>query len=231
MSRMLLFPLIAPLFVLLFVTVIFLSVGFLPADSIFHFSDTLLDKYTYLAYTVTFLVMILVRHDYKTETEKNSFLLFGFLFFCALLREAGIQHWLTTTDTTAFKLTFFRNPHNPLSEKIISAYILFIVASVIIILLCHYLPKIIKGFFKFNPLYWTVCTFGCTGILCKIADRLPSNIRKMTGIEMDPQIHAWIELLEETTESCLPLLFALGLIQFHLMNRTQHKKSLQQSKK
>lgn len=224
MIKILLHPLIAPLFVLSFSLAIFLLIGLQTTDSIFLFSNTILEKYTYLAYFCTFFILITVRKDYQTEIEKNSFLLFSFLFFCALLRESGVQHWLTKTDSTAFKLAFFRNPHNPLSEKIISAYVLFVVASVILILLIHYTPKIIKGFLKLNPLYWTVCTFGGTGILCKIADRLPSNIRKVTGNEINPQIHAWIELLEETTESCLPILFALGLIQFHFMYSKKTKK-------
>lgn len=216
MKHLILNPLIAPVSVIFIIGSFFMTAASWSASDIFTFSDTLLTAYTYMAYGLAFLVMILLRKDYQTETEKNTFLLCGFLFLCALLREAGVQHWLTSTDTTAFKLSFFKNPHNPLSEKVFSAYILFIVACVVGILLVTYTPKIIKGFFKLNPFYWTICTLGVSGIICKIADRIPANIRKMTGIEMNPQIHAWIQLLEETSEACLPLLCALAFIQYHL---------------
>ena len=132
---------------------------------------------------------------------------------------------MTKTDTTAFKLPFFTNPNNPLHEKLIASYILLVVAIVVIYLLVRYLPILFKSFFRFNPIAWTVATLGGTGIVCKIADRFPGNYKKIMETPLDPSIHAYIELFEETTESALPLLFALALIQYHFSQKKSRQPS------
>lgn len=222
MKKLLLNPFLAPLCVIVYVA-LFFGVQFnAGADAIFHFTDTTLDTITYAIYALTAVVVVWAARDFK-GAQFNHFILFVFLFICALLREMGVQHWLTKTDTTAFKLPFFTNPNNPLHEKLVAGYILLVVAAVVLYLLAHYLPFLIKSFFQFNPIAWTVCTLGGTGIVCKIADRFPSNYKKMMEMPMDPSVHAYIELFEETTESALPLLFALALIQYHF----SQKKSIQ----
>ena len=73
----------------------------------------------------------------------------NFLFFAgaAFLREAGIQHWLTFTDSTAFKLRFFTNPNNPFSEKIIAFLCLLSISGLFIYTMFLYLIPSVKGFF------------------------------------------------------------------------------------
>lgn len=222
MQKILQNPLLAPICVILFVAAFFLTQLNADADAIFHFTETTLDTITYAIYALTAVVIVWAARDFKGMQFK-VFLLFVFLFICALLREMGVQHWLTKTDTTAFKLPFFTNPNNPLYEKLVAGYILLVVALVIIYLLVRYLPLLIKSFFKLDPVAWTVCTLGGTGVVCKIADRFPSNYKKMMGAPLDPSIHAYIELFEETTESALPLLFALALIQYHFRQKEQKK--------
>lgn len=218
MKSILLNPLLAPLCVLCYVTLLFLWNINQSASDIFLFCDTVLEFTTYLSYGIGLLVALWFYKDFGRHM-RLPYLLFLFLLFCAALREMGIQHWLTSTDTTAFKIRFFTNPTNPLSEKILAASILATVGGVVLYLLIRFIPSIIKGFFKFNPLYWTICTFGGTGIVCKIADRIPGNYRKATGVSMDPYLHSLFELLEESTESLLILLFALAIIQYHVLQK------------
>ena len=222
MKKILLNPLFAPVCVLLYVSLFFLTHLTTSADALFHFTSTTLETITYTVYALTAIVIVWTAHDFRGKPF-NTFLLFVFLFICALLREMGIQHWLTKTDTTAFKLPFFTNPNNPLHEKLIAGYILLVVAIVVIYLLVRYLPILFKSFFRFNPIAWTVATLGGTGIVCKIADRFPGNYKKIMETPLDPSIHAYIELFEETTESALPWLFALALIQYHLTRRSSSK--------
>lgn len=72
---------------------------------------------TYFCYAVMFVFFIKVRKSFQTPFEKRALVMFWFFGIAAVLREAGIQHWLASCDTTAFKIRFFTNPDNPLSEK------------------------------------------------------------------------------------------------------------------
>jgi len=214
MKKMLLSPFCAPLIVVVYISLFFITHLTATTDTIFHFTDTTLDTLTYVVYALAGVVVIWAARDFK-GTQFKTFILFAFLFVCALLREMGVQHWLTKTDTTAFKLKFFTNPNNPIHEKLIAGYILIVIAIIAIYLLVRFLPTLIKSFFQLNPISWTICTLGGIGIIGKIADRLPGNYRKAMEMPLDPSIHAYIKLFEESSESALPLLFALALIQYH----------------
>lgn len=217
--------LIAPIFVFLVVILSFSIIGTRDYHAIEQAIDLFLEPFTYCCYAFALGIIICHLQPYQTKQQKKHLVLFFILFGCAVLREMGIQHWLTSTDTTAFKIRFFTNPANPIHEKVIAGFLLLSVFSIIFYLLVYYMPKIIRGFFKLNPLYWTVVTFGCTGIICKIADRLPSNLRK-AGYGLDPIWSVWMELFEETTEMCLPLLCALGFVQFARMSQIEHQKKI-----
>ena len=161
----------------------------------------------------------------KTDRQASYFALL-FLWLSALLREAGIQHWLTDHDTTAIKLRFFTNPNNPLSEKIVAAVLVVVVLGTAVWLLCRYMPGLFRGFFALNPLAWTVATFGGVGIVSQFADRFPSNYFKATGVRLDDTVIYWFKAMEESGEATLPLLFALGFIQYHLLREQNRPKSL-----
>jgi len=180
----------------------------------FYEANQGLEKITYGLYIVAVLVA-LYYHKLFLKTEKQS-TYFGllFLWMVALLREMGIQHWLTKHDTTAIKLRFFTNPNNPLHEKIISGVLVVIVVGTALWLFLKWLPKIWRGFWKLNPLYWTVVTFGGILIVSQFCDRFPSKYFKATHEHLSPIILEWLKLFEEGGEACLPILFALGFIQY-----------------
>ncbi len=212
----------APILVMAVILISFLSIGFQPTLFIDNYITNFLEPFTYCCYAFALGVIICRLEPYQTRKQKVHIGLFFILYICAILREMGIQHWLTSTDTTAFKLRFFTNPNNPINEKIVSGLILLSVISIIIYLLICYLPKIIKGFFKLNPVYWTVATLGGTGIIGKTVDRLPSNLEKH-NIDLSDHTRILMKLFEETSEICLPLICAVGFVQFARITKQKFK--------
>ena len=174
---------------------------------------------TYAFYAVAGGALLFLHKDFIHSPKQGTYFALFFLWLAALLREMGIQHWLTQHDSTAIKIRFFTNPNNPLHEKIISAAVIFLVIGVILYLLCKYLKKMIVGFFKLQTLYWTIATFGGVGIITQFADRFPANYTKKMGAPLTEPIRFALKILEEGGESLLPLIFAIGLLQFHFIFR------------
>lgn len=111
----------------------------------------------------------MVCDDYKDRIRTWG--IFLFLAICALLREEGIQHHLSRTDTTPFKSRFFLNPNNPLSEKIVFGLVLLVVAGAVAYLAVKYSKHLVQSFFKFNPVTWSIAVLCTVGVCAKIVDR------------------------------------------------------------
>lgn len=217
MKKFFLSPFFAPIFVITYVGI--LCSFFIGKEEavILGFTDFLMEIITFSGYALTFMIVLCFYKDFNTLEKRKNYGLFLFLLIAAVLREMGVQHWIPSKDTTAFKLRFFTNPDNPLSEKLLSAALLISVFSVIIYLLVKYLPSLIRGFFKMNTICWTICTLGGTGVVAKFADRFPSNYVKWAKEPLDPFIKGHFTLLEETSEAALPLLFAIAVVQAHYL--------------
>lgn len=174
------------------------------------------DWATYVCYLILFSALFVYRTDFRTKSEKNVWIIFCFFAGAAFLREAGIQHWLTFTDSTAFKLRFFTNPDNPFSEKIIAFLCLFSISGLFIYTMFLYLIPSFKGLFLKMPGSWTIITLLSTGAVCKFVDRLPSNLKK-AGIVLDRDgtLFGVCQICEETMEMMLPVLAVIALMQFH----------------
>lgn len=153
--------------------------------------------------------------SYKYFESKKHWGLFLFFSVCALLRELGIQHWLASKDTTALKSRFFTNPNNPLSEKIIAGSLALIFVIAFIYAMIKWLVPAFKGLFKLYSGSWTIITLLSSGALCKIADRLHSNLAKHGIVWEHNSIQFGItEICEETLEMCLPIIACLALYQY-----------------
>lgn len=228
MKKVLLSPLFAPVATVLAVGLcIVLSWILHPGNPTFFFDEDGENEFiTYACYGIGLIVALGYARDYLKTDRQVSYFALLFLWLSALLREAGIQHWLTDHDTTAIKLRFFTNPNNPLSEKIVAAVLVVVVLGTAVWLLCRYMPGLFRGFFALNPLAWTVATFGGVGIVSQFADRFPSNYFKATGVRLDDTVIYWFKAVEESGEATLPLLFALGFIQYHLLREQNRPKSL-----
>ena len=216
MKKFLLCPLCAGIIVLLSLALFKgLDVLFYPNKGLlFYEANQGLEKITYGLYVVALGIALHYRTLFLKTDKKTTYFALLFLWLAALLREMGIQHWLTKHDTTAIKLRFFTNPNNPLHEKIISGLLVIIVVGTALWLFLKYLPKIWKGFWKLNPLYWTVVTFGGILIVSQFCDRFPSKYFKATHEQLSPLVKEWLKLFEEGGETTLPILFALGFIQY-----------------
>lgn len=181
----------------------------------------LIDILTYSGYIVLLFSLIL---SFKNFKEKMfDYCIYIFLAICALLREMGAQHWLTNTDSTAIKIKFFTNPNNPISEKIISGFVILIVLLSILYLIRKYTIYLIKNFFKMDIISWSVGTLIFWGLFGKFIDRFPSNFKKEHGEALMLVIKDNLSILEETSEIFLPITVIIILIQYNFI-RKQLKK-------
>lgn len=139
----------------------------------------LIENITHIGYVLLIGMLLVVCDDYKDRIRTWGILLF--LAICALLREEGIQHHLSRTDTTPFKSRFFLNPNNPLSEKIIFGLVLLVVAGAVAYLAVKYSKHLVGSFFKLNPVTWSIAVLCTVGVCSKIVDRFPSNWKKRTA--------------------------------------------------
>ena len=218
MKKYFLNPFFAPVATVLFLGIFSLISIFIFDKKMDFFEDAhICGITTYTLYALAVATLLFCIKDFKEK--KVDFAVFLFLLIAAVLREMGIQHWLTKTDTTAFKLRFFTNPNNPISEKILSASILLLVLISVLYLAIKYTIKIWRGFWQKKEIYWTICTLCAMGIVSKFADRLPGNYRKSTGEELDIGIALFCKIIEECGEATLPMLIMIGLLQFHTTNK------------
>ena len=217
MKKCFLSPLFAPIMAILLMFVLGLMAVYFRANGVNTFFDDgyFCDTVTYTFYFAVFFALLLFFGDFKGKCLTWGVLLF--LDIAAILREAGIQHWLTTTDTTAIKLRFFTNPKNPLSEKIVAGILILIVISAILYLIIKYAPRIWLGFWKKEPMYWSICTLCGMGVVSKIADRFHGNWFKYTGEHLSDEAYFFSIMIEETSEASLPLMALIALMQWHLI--------------
>lgn len=176
----------------------------------------ILDIITYTGYALMLFVMLYFMKDFKNK--KFEWLIYFLLGIAALLREAGIQHHLTATDSTPFKSRFFLNPNNPLSEKILYGAVLLIIFGAILYLAVKYTKHLIVSFFKLNTLTWSIGTFCTVLVFAKFADRFPSNWRHHGNVLSREFIDVW-SLLEESSEMFLPYLVIIIFMQHHLLKK------------
>ena len=174
----------------------------------------ILDIITYTGYGLMLLAMVYFVKDFKNK--KFEWLIYFLLGIAALLREAGIQHHLTATDTTPFKSRFFLNPNNPISEKILYGAVLLIIFGTLLYLAVKYTKHLIVSFFKLNTITWSVATFCTVLVFAKFADRFPSNWRHHNHELSRELIDVW-SLLEESSEMFLPYLVIIILMQYHFL--------------
>ena len=179
------------------------------------------DALTYLFFGMAFATLIHFYGDYMHTPRQSTYFGLIFLWVITLLREMGAQHWLAINDSTAIKINYFKNAAVPFYGKVISAVVILSVVSVIAFLFYKNFKKMLKGFFKFNPMYWTIATFGGWGAITQIADRLNSNLAKYTGERLSEPALFFVTIIEEGGESLLPVLFIIALVQFHVQLKEQ----------
>lgn len=224
MKKIFISPFFTPVFfTLLWGTLVALVLLYFPEQKFAITEDgQIIDIITNVGYILMIAVMLMLAKDYADKP--TSWGIYLFLGIAAFLREGGIQHHLSKTDTTPFKSKFFLNPANPLSEKIIFGLILLVIFSALAYLAVKYTKYLIVSFFKLNPITWSTAVF-CTILVCsKFADRYPSNWRKAHNDTILPreQIEVW-SLLEESLEMFLPYLIIIMMLQYHFVLQNKAK--------
>ena len=218
MKKAFLSPLFSPLFYMIaWGLLLAVVLTFFPEQKFEITTDgQIIDILTYTGYALMLVTMLWLVKDFKGKMLSWS--IFFMLGICALLREAGIQHHLSSTDTTPFKSRFFLNPENPMSEKILYGAVLLIIFAALFYLLVKYARHLIVSFFKLNTITWSVATFCSVLVFAKLADRIPSNWRHFKHLDALPRdfIDIW-SLLEESSELFLPYLVIIIFMQFHLL--------------
>lgn len=220
MKKTFLSPFFTPLFFLITWGALLAVVLIFFSEKKFEITEDgqIIDIATYCGYALLIFSLFFFYHDYKGRCAKTDWAVYLLLSICALLREAGIQHHLTTSDSTPFKSKFFLNPNNPLSEKIIFGIVLLVVFGMIAYLAIKYTKHLITSFFKMNTVTWSTAVLCCDLVFAKFADRFPGNWRKAhDGISLPrEQIEIW-SLLEESSEIFLPVVAFIILWQYHLL--------------
>ncbi|MCM1512244.1 MAG: hypothetical protein NC112_03930 [Oxalobacter formigenes] len=175
----------------------------------------IVDEYITIAlYFVAMAVLLFYRPRDNNRVQNFNFWIFELITLGALLREWGIQHWLTRTDTTALKIRFFLNPANPLSEKIVAGLFFLLWVAVAIHLVWRYALFMIREFFQGNAVVWTIATTCVVTVFAKFIDRYPDNYRRFTGESLSLFWDTGCSSFEEITEAYLPILIMIAAIQF-----------------
>ena len=223
MKKIILNPFIAPILTCIFLLYINVFSQWLYSATPLDFFGNESEVLTYTFYGIGLITALIFFRDFWKTDKQTTYFALLFLWLIALLREMGAQHWLTKHDTTAIKIRFFTNPNNPLHEKVVAGALVILVVGIALWLLIKYLKPMIKGFFSFKALYWTIATFGGVGMVSQFCDRFPSNYYKATGERLNNTILEGLKLFEEGGEICLPLLFALAFVQYHIMKQGQRR--------
>lgn len=195
-------------------------VYFFNTDSILSFTveGGLIEFVAHFGYVLLIGGLLLVSNDYRDKIRTWGILLF--LALCAFLREAGIHHYLSKTDTTPFKSRFFTSPNNPLSEKIIYGMLLLVIVGAVLYLAYKYAKPLVVSFFKFDVISWSVGLMCFIGVVSKYIDRFPANWRKAHGgVYLPDDVYAVFQLVEESMEMFLPYIALVILIQYHILKK------------
>ncbi len=180
----------------------------------FTYEGEFIETITHIGYVLLIGVLLMLGNDYRDKMA--SWGCFLFLAMSAFLREQGIQHHLSHTDTTPFKSRFFLNPHNPWSEKIIFGLVLLIIAGAVGYLAVKYTKHLIRSFFKLDTVTWSVAVLCTVGVFAKLVDRFPSNWKKAHGgVPLPTETYTVCQLLEESSEMFLPYIAIVILLQYH----------------
>ena len=217
-KKIFLSPFFAPV-AFLFAWVMFMKACFVyaPTNHVLELTEDgeIIDTIAKMGYVILIAVLLLVCNDFKDRL--HAWGIYLFFAICCFLRESGIQHHLSQTDTTPFKSRFFTNPNNLLSEKIIFGAVLVIVLAAVLYLAIKYAKHLVTSFFKLDTITWSVATLCTVGIVGKIVDRYPSNYRKAhDNVPLPENIYTFLQIVEESSEMFLPYLAILILWQFHL---------------
>lgn len=151
--------------------------------------------------------------------------LWSLLGVMAIIRETDIHKALfarfwpevaASFPGTVFKMRFLKADGFPLMSKlfVLLFFAAFFVA--VIVPLVRYIVPLVKGFFKFEPVAWTMACFGGVSTVVLLVDRLPANLRH-ADVAVSDSLLALMKAFEEGGEMLMALLALLAILQAHLI--------------
>ena len=151
--------------------------------------------------------------------------LWSLLGVMAIVRETDLHRMLfaniwpeiaRTFRGTVFKMRFLKADEIPFMPKLF--VFLFFVAffAAVVVPLARYIVPLVKGFFKFEPVAWTMAFFGGVSTMVLTVDRLPANLRH-ANISVSDSVLALMTAFEEGGEMLMALLALLAILQAHLI--------------
>lgn len=151
--------------------------------------------------------------------------LWSLLGVMAIVRETDLHKILfaniwpdiaSTFRGTVFKMRFLKADAIPFMPKLF--VLLFFVAffAAVVIPLIRYIVPLVKGFFRFEPVAWTMAFFGGVSVMVLTVDRLPANLRH-AHINVSDSLLALMKAFEEGGEMLMALLALLAILQSYLI--------------
>ena len=151
--------------------------------------------------------------------------LWSLLGVMAVVRETDIHKMLfaniwpdiaSTFRGTVFKMRFLKAGDIPFMPKLF-VFLFFVAFFVsVVIPLARYIIPLMKGFFKFEPVAWTMAFFGGVSVMVLTVDRLPANLRH-ANISVSDSLLALMKAFEEGGEMLMALLALLAILQSYLI--------------
>ena len=161
----------------------------------------------------------------STKRQCGWAALWSLLAVMAIVRETDLHKMLFASiwpdiaesfTGTVFKMRFLKAGEIPFMPKlfVLVFFALFFVA--VILPLVRYIVPLIKGFFKLEPVAWTMATFGAASVVVMTVDRLPANLRH-AGVELSETTLSLLTVFEEGGEMTMALMALLAALQAHLI--------------
>lgn len=117
---------------------------------------------------------------------------------------------------TVFKMRFLKAGQYPLAPKLFVCAFFGLFFSAVVLPLIRYIVPLVKGFFRREPVAWTMAAFGGVSTFILVIDRLPAKLRK-AGVDLGDAPLALMKALEEGGEMVIALLALLAILQAHLI--------------
>ena len=119
---------------------------------------------------------------------------------------------------TPFKMRFITGSGMPFCAKVLVVAYFALFFGVFAAMLAYFLPRLIKGFFRFHPVAWTMCFFGGSGVMVQVFDRLPAWYRHSKGLpktDLADSFTAFCTAFEEGGEMLIAAFALLAILQAH----------------
>lgn len=157
--------------------------------------------------------------------------LWSLLGVMAIVRETDLHKilfakiWPAIANTftgTVFKMKFLKADGIPFLPKLFVFLFFVVFFAAVAIPLIRYIIPLVKGFFRLEPVAWTMAFFGGVSVMVLTVDRLPANLRH-ANISVSDSLLALMKAFEEGGEMLMALLALLAILQAHLIFGTSDK--------